>query len=63
MPRPRKENNCAGGRLNLCDENLTLVKQKEAEFTFQTNRSFIVNKLLDELREYRQKFGPITNAK
>lgn len=56
MANRRKEQNCTSAGVKLCDENFKIVKEKEAEFLFQTNRDFIINKLLDELREYREKY-------
>jgi 2-phospho-L-lactate guanylyltransferase (CobY/MobA/RfbA family) len=45
---------CTKHIIILCPENKILVKQKQAEVLHQTDVSWAVNKLLDELREIKR---------
>ena len=50
MPRKRKVLDQTSVVVKLCCENFDFVLQKEMQYKFQTNRSDIINKIIEELR-------------
>lgn len=50
-----KTEQCTKHQIILCVENKKLVKQKQAEVAHQTDVSWAINKLLDELRDIKNE--------
>lgn len=50
-----KEPKCTKHHITLCPEVKLIVKKKEAEYSYQTNKNFIINEIIKEWGEMRKK--------
>lgn len=52
---PHKEPKCTKHHITLCPEVKLIVKKKEAEYSFQTNKTFVINEIIKEWFDLKYK--------